>query len=603
MNWSRIRTLLIHALGIVCGYIPFFGLHPFSVAYLAAVIMETPYRFSILPAVMTGMIFTANYTELIKYGLVMLSLLVVNRILENKYDIKAKWCTCLILGLSVFITGWVGDGIFALSFAEGMLTCALSIIFTFLPFQMEIKSGIMKKGREKTDPGKERLCESAEVFSRLSQCFSELPYRKSNFSKSDLERMSSNIYHDFCIRCSKAEECWKKNYLDTAATCETLFGYMEQGNTLTTSMVKGRLRSQCIKLYSFLNAMTDVFDQARIHLFWYNRLIEHREAVADQLDEMANMITVVAEEVYENNNVDEAFEDRLKYALKDIHIKLEKLSVVFSKSGRYEVFLTVYAHGVRYVHTKEIAKVLARLLGMKMMPARYAKTIVTDTPATVLFIEEPEYSVICKSARVIKPGQSVSGDNYMFLETDDGQAIVCISDGMGSGVTASHESETVIELMERFIEAGFSKETAIKMINSTMVLTDGEPACSTVDICSIDLYSGNCDFIKLGAAASFLKRDDVVERITSSSIPAGVMQSPEYEKSGRTLLDGDFIIMVSDGVIDAVYSTDALENIIKIQKSLNPMEIANNILAAALKECGYNPEDDMTVLVLGIWKK
>ena len=602
MKWTRIRALLIHLLAAVCGYIPFFGLHPFSVAYLAAAMMETPYRFSLLPPALLGLLAGASDAQLLQYGIVMLLLLIANWILESKYQIQVKWCTCLLAGASVFIAGLCSRSIFVLSLAEGVLVSALSVIFTFLPFQMELKS-FGDPANMPQDAGKTRLCESAEVFSRLSKCFSELPYQKSRFSKDDLERMSGNLYHDFCIRCSKAEECWKKNYLDTAATCETLFGYMEQGNSLTTSMVKGRLRSQCIKLYGFLNAMTDVFDQARIHLFWYNRLIEHREAVANQLDEMANMMTVVAEEVYESDHVDAAFEDKLRKALREMHVRLEKVSVLYSKKGRYEVFLNMAVHGVRYVQTKEIAKALSRLLGVRMTPAQYAKTICTDTPASVLFIEEPQYAVICKSARVIKPGQSVSGDNYMFLETDEGQAFICLSDGMGSGVSASHESETVIDLMERFIEAGFSKETAVKMINSTMVLTDGEPACSTVDICSIDLYDGKCDFIKLGAAASFLKREHTVERITASSIPAGVLQSPEYETTDMTVTDGDFIIMVSDGLTDLGYSTDALENLIKAQDSPNPMEIANNILAGALRNCGYNPQDDMTVLVLGIWKK
>ena len=94
-----------------------------------------------------------------------------------------------------------------------------------------------------------------------------------------------------------------------------------------------------------------------------------------------------------------------------------------------------------------------------------------------------------------------------------------------------------------------------------------------------------------------------MERITASSIPAGVLQSPEYDTTDMTVTDGDFIIMVSDGLTDLGYSTDALENLIKAQDSSNPMEIANNILAGALKNCGYNPQDDMTVLVLGIWKK
>lgn len=602
MKWLRIKTILIHLLGAVCGFISFYGMHPFSIAYLAAIIMETPYRISVALAVLGGMLFSSNFLNLIKYALIMTSIIFVTKFLDKKWNIKGRWCVSVITGVSVFVIGWIGNGMAATSFAEGVLVFASSVIFTYIPFNINFAPGLTAEAEGYNDPGKARLCESAEVFSRLSQCFQELPFKKSNFNKSDLERMSENVYEDFCSKCLKSDECWKKNYLDTTATCSSLFEQLQSGGTLTTSMVRGRLRSQCIKLHGFLNALTDSFDQARIHLFWYNRLIEHREAVADQLDEMANMIAVVAEEVYESDNVDEDLEEALKFAFKDIRLKMDKLNVTYRKDGRQEFFITGHAYNTRYVSSKEMATTLSRIVGKKMMPSRDAKTFVTDMPSTILFVEKPEFSVICKAARVIKPGQSVSGDNYMFTETEDGQAVACISDGMGSGVTANKESETVVELMERFIDAGFTKETAVRMINSTMVLTDGEPSCSTVDICSVNLYEGYCDFIKLGAAPSFLKRDYVVDCISSSSIPVGVLNSPDYNSNRVEVYDGDFIIMVSDGILEALKSQEKLEYLIRKQESVNPSEIANNILAGALGACGYNPDDDMTVLVMGIWK-
>lgn len=603
MKWLNVKTILIHILGAICGYISFYGLHPFSVGYLAAVLMETPYRFSVALVTLLGIMLASGFMKLIKYGLIMVSILFVTKMLEYKWNIKGRWCVSLVTAFSVFIVGWVGDGIIATSFAEGVLVFAASVIFTYIPFNKNYTPVNLANAEGFNEPQKMRLCESAEVFSKLSKCFQELGFQKNSFNKADLERMSDSVYQDFCTKCMKSEDCWRKNELDTKATCGNLLEQLQEGHTLTTSMVRGRLRSQCIKLHGFLNALTESFNQARIHLFWYNRLIEHREAVADQLDEMANMIAVVAEEVYENDGVDEDMELALKYALKDIRLKMDKLSVNELKEGRLEFFITGHANNAKYVNVKEMATALSRVMGKEYVPSKDAKTFVTDMPSTILFVEKPEYSVICKAARVIKPGQSVSGDNYMFTETDDGQAIGCISDGMGSGVTANRESETVVELMERFIEAGFSKETAVRMINSTMVLTDGEPSCSTVDICSVNLYEGYCDFIKLGAAPSFVKRDYIVDSIEASAVPMGVLNSPDYSNCRIEVEDGDFIIMVSDGILEALVTKTRLEYLIRKQESVNPSEIANNILAGALSACGYNPADDMTVLVMGVWKQ
>lgn len=86
-----------------------------------------------------------------------------------------------------------------------------------------------------------------------------------------------------------------------------------------------------------------------------------------------------------------------------------------------------------------------------------------------------------------------------------GRFVMCLSDGMGSGMEACKESETVVELLEQFMESGFSQETAAKMVNSALVLKGQDGMFSTVDICAVDLYTGICNFLKAGAASTFIK--------------------------------------------------------------------------------------------------
>ena len=57
-------------------------------------------------------------------------------------------------------------------------------------------------------------------------------------------------------------------------------------------------------------------------------------------------------------------------------------------------------------------------------------------------------------ARVKKDGAKISGDNFSFLELERGEFLLGLSDGMGSGSMACKESEMVLDLVERFLEAG-----------------------------------------------------------------------------------------------------------------------------------------------------
>lgn len=95
-----------------------------------------------------------------------------------------------------------------------------------------------------------------------------------------------------------------------------------------------------------------------------------------------------------------------------------------------------------------------------------------------------------------------------------------VSDGMGSGPGAGEESKAAVELIEKFTEAGFNNMTAINAVNSIMNMKFAEDEkYATLDMNTVDLYSGDISFMKIGAVASFIKSGDSVEEISSKTLP------------------------------------------------------------------------------------
>ena len=71
-------------------------------------------------------------------------------------------------------------------------------------------------------------------------------------------------------------------------------------------------------------------------------------------------------------------------------------------------------------------------------------------------------------------------------------------------------------------------------------------------------------------------------------------------------MDGDYIVMVSDGILDALsqgIGEDMLSELIGSTNLENPGEMANSILNFCIHQARGRIRDDMTVLVIGIWKK
>ena len=143
------------------------------------------------------------------------------------------------------------------------------------------------------------------------------------------------------------------------------------------------------------------------------------------------------------------------------------------------------------------------------------------------------------------------------------------------------------------------------MINTTLVMGREEIHYSTIDMSVFDLYTGECELIKAGASSTFIKKGDVVEHLSSTSLPIGVLHSIEIDSVKRKLKSGDFVIMVTDGVLDALPVGEQdilLETIIQGSAIANPKEMAHHVLEQVLNWTGKEPADDMTVRAVGLWE-
>jgi len=98
-----------------------------------------------------------------------------------------------------------------------------------------------------------------------------------------------------------------------------------------------------------------------------------------------------------------------------------------------------------------------------------------------------------------------------------------------------------------------------------------------------------------------------VEVVKTVSLPAGILSDIDTELVSKNADNGDFIIMVTDGIIDSFKLEEGGEqNLIKFIEdidSINPQGIADLILAEACSKCKDKPVDDMTVLVAKVWKR
>ena len=324
------------------------------------------------------------------------------------------------------------------------------------------------------------------------------------------------------------------------------------------------------------------------------------------LEEMAQIMLSLAEETRRCIPMGERRFKQIAHALREVGIQIKNLYLIENEMGHMEVSLTMKNMRADTLSSEEIGDLLSVLLNMHLVSAGDNAFFIGEEWQTYYFVQEAKFHVLTGVAKAVKETEKISGDNYAFFEGNAGNLTAVLSDGMGSGEKACTDSTMVVELMQKFLEAGFQMEVAIQMINSAL-LAGGENAnMSTLDLCSLDLYNGECRFVKVGSACSYIKRQHLVDRISSGNLPLGIFQKPDTEAVGRTLMDGDYVIMVSDGILDALsqgIGEDMLSELIGGSSLENPGEMANAILNFCIHQCRGHIRDDMTVLVIGIWKK
>ncbi len=616
MNKSKWKEIVLYGITMIAARVEFAGCYPLIPGVFAAICMEEVNKTLLLIFSIFGMALFTSVQAMAKYTMVLLITGVVVKLVEWAYKNCRTYVGAGAAGISVLLLTIAGElmlvrnrtaiwmGVLEAVLVYTMVLVLSPVVHMFLEENMFSIFG--KKNIEQTAPEHgQKLQNYARSFSGLSQIFSQMESFKSSFEPEEMGKMQQEIAGKICMSCDQCAICWQE---DTSPMYELFFRLFhsieKRGNA--EEDVHRELAGCCPYSDSIVEEAVGIFEKARLNLAWYNRLLENRGIIAEQLDAMAYIMEDCAREYRDVSQQESRLVSAVKYRLKERGIQVKEIHLYQRQNEKLSLQLKAASKWGNCVPIKEVAKAASQGLKREMVPGKYTRTLVGKEEVFLTFEEDTSFHVLQGVARLTKDHAQVSGDSFSFMELEGGECVMALSDGMGSGISACKESEMVIELIEKFLESGFQKETAIRMMNSAMVIQGEDGMFSTVDLASMDLYTGLCEFYKIGAAAAFIKHGEEVEIISSASLPVGIFQQIEIERSSCQLQDGDFVVLLSDGVLDYLrvpMPEETMREILETIESNNPGQMAKLILERILLFTAGKVKDDMTVLVTGIWKK
>lgn len=443
----------------------------------------------------------------------------------------------------------------------------------------------------------ENLDSVSTSFSDLSEVFSSLI---SDHIETDIKSAGlifDNTADTVCRNCNLCVYCWHKNYEETASMLSDMFQNMSKRGFAVEFDAPCNFRSQCIKFDDFLDTLNKNYEIHKVNIMWASRVHESRSLLPEQFKNISSVLTNVKARLQNGFECDEKLERKISVELDKKGIAADNIRVNYT--DYYEVSMTTESCSGTMVCVNTIAAAVSGVLGV---PVFRTDRVCGSGKCKLKFREKARFSTDVGFAKIAGNCGEESGDSHVFIPIPDGKYVLALSDGMGRGKNANSQSKITIELIKKLLYSGFDKETALRLINTILLFKTQTETFATADICILNLFTGAVEFIKTGAVNSYIKSGDRISTIKCSSLPAGALTTLDADCELTYAKDGDYIIMVTDGISDLLDSpdNDILKDIIKNFSGQSSQSLADEIIKAAIKQ-GFNTNpDDMTVLVARI---
>ncbi|MBQ8688969.1 MAG: SpoIIE family protein phosphatase [Clostridia bacterium] len=255
----------------------------------------------------------------------------------------------------------------------------------------------------------------------------------------------------------------------------------------------------------------------------------------------------------------------------------------------------IYAVDTDAAHafTDEIRARIERTLGFSLAEPKITEDDgIALVSADALPLWRVEYATASAAASEAEP----SGDSTAFFERG-GVFHAIISDGMGTGAVAARTSAFAVDYLGQMISHGVSDELIFDALNH-IIKYRGEECSTTVDMLSLDLYTGELALTKSGAAPSYVVGEESVFRLAASTAPLGLIKDADSDTLRREMHSGEVVVMISDGAGVLPEESAWLTELLAGGEPFEVEEYARRILDGARKNVGCG--DDITVSVIKI---
>ena len=459
----------------------------------------------------------------------------------------------------------------------------LGKLFSAYP-RLSAPDGVKRSLSMRLDIAAGALC---DVSDTVEQVAAEL----SKINSPDFGSVITAVEQDACAGCKLRLHCWESKRDDTLKAVLEMTNAVKSGERSPENAAPEEFKGRCLRVARVANAAYKRYSDYASRIAAENRIDEVRGVVSDQFDGISAMLSELSRELEKDDRFDNSAAEKAAAALKNLDIRVEECSSKTDKFGRMTIEMRV---------KKDPSLIINKLQVMKMVSVVCERDF--DIPSVSenggeIFIVLNEHAALRVDVGVEQKCASDSamcGDAYKYFFDGRGHFIMILSDGMGTGGRAAVDGAMASGLMCRLIKAGFGYDCSLRILNSSMLFKSTDESLATVDIASIDLFTGRVELYKAGAAPTLVRRSGRTGKAESTSLPAGILREVSFDKAVVRCKENDIVVLMSDGAVSE--GTEWIKDEIEGFEGGTAEQLSERICEGAKRRRTDGHEDDITVM-------
>lgn len=436
---------------------------------------------------------------------------------------------------------------------------------------------------------RERLCFAADAIAGVSTGL--------NAAADTLERRYSVTYDKIadeaadraCRNCPNNMVCWGDKYELFHSEFNRLVRQLRSGNELSELSMSPQAAEECTARSAVIKAINAAYSRYLAAAADERRIRELRRIYTEQLSSVHDILEDMGYSAGRGGGKNRTAEKRAEKALSDCGLK--DPSAFISQDRRGRLLLEAYGSGELKTDKEFLGELLISALGTEL---ELPEVSTSGDRIRITTTERTQFSAEIGAFQLCKGKNRVCGDCYESFTDPSGQLYVILSDGMGSGSRARIDSALACSMLTKLLKSGISLGAALETVNTSLMVKSADESFATLDICRIDLNTGECMVFKAGASTTYIKCADRLVRASLSSPPAGTGGKLTVPAQRFTVGNGDVIIMTTDG---AAVDEEWLSRELSVRT--DPHELSEKIARVA-RSAENGREDDISVIAVAV---